>query len=127
MARQAGFRGSSSIAGAALVGLGAFILYENLAEAIARLSHFLGANSCDGLGILPAVVLAASRLVQSYAAGHQRFLHGFLQQMLIACWPLLLVMVGTVLSRDGFTDDVTAVCRKDDRDVDQTGAGSTFD
>jgi len=73
--RQTGFRGSKSIAGAALVGLGAFILYENLAGAVVRLSQVLGANGSGALGVLPAVILAGSRVVQAYPAGHQRFLH----------------------------------------------------
>ena len=99
MARQrTAFRSSKSIAGAVLVGFGMFILYENLAGAVAWLSHVLGADSSQALGVLPAVILAVSPVLQAHAANHQRFLQGFLQHMLASSWPLLLVMVGTVLS-----------------------------
>ena len=124
--RQTGFRGSKSIAGAALVGLGAFILYENLAGAVVRLSQVLGANGSGALGVLPAVILAGSRVVQAYPAGHQRFLHGLLQQVLVSSWPLLLVMVGTVLSRDALEDNVNVLPKKDCGRVDLTARRSTL-
>jgi hypothetical protein len=105
MARQrTAFRSSKSIAGAVLVGFGMFILYGNLAGAIAWLSHVLGANSSERLGVLPAVILAVSQVVEAQAANQQRLLQGLFQHLLVSSWPLLLVMVGTVLSRDTFTD-----------------------
>jgi len=126
MARQrTAFRSSKSIAGAALVGFGMFILYENLAGAVAWLSHVLGTNSPEALGVLPAVILAASRVLQAYGADHPRSLQGFLQHMLVSSWPLLLVMVGTVLSRDTFTDNVKARSKKDCGLVDLTTGRST--
>jgi hypothetical protein len=103
-ARQTTFRSFKSIAGAALLGLGMFVLYENMTVAAARLSHVLGANGSKVLGILPAVVLAVSQTVQAYALDHQRFLHSLIQQMFVSSWPLLLVIFGTVLSRDTFSD-----------------------
>jgi uncharacterized membrane protein len=102
MARQrTAFRISRSIAGAALVGVGLFVLHENFAAAVTWLNHTLGANRSEALGILPATMLA---LLQNCAASHQRFLQAFMQHMLVSVWPLLLVVVGTVLSRDSFTE-----------------------
>ena len=75
------FRSSRSIAGAVLVGLGMFVLYENLAGAVAWLSHVLGANGSEALGVLPAFVLAVSQGLQAHAMNHQQVLHGVLQQM----------------------------------------------
>jgi len=72
-----------------------FVLYENLARAVAWLGHVLGANGSETLGVLPAFVLAVSRGVQAHGMNH------LLQQMLVASWPLLLVTFGTVLSREG--------------------------
>jgi hypothetical protein len=126
MARQrTAHRSSKSIAGVALVGFGMFILYENLAGAVAWLSHVLAANSSETLGVLPAVILAVSQVLQAHAANHQRLLQRFLQHMLISSWPLLLVMVGAVLSRDTFTDTANArpekdcgLCRSDNRSLD---------
>ena len=114
MARQrTAFRSSKSIAGAILVGFGMFVLYENLTGAVAWFRHVLSANSSDGLGILPAFVLAVSQVLHAYAANHERFLQVFFQHMLLSSWPLLLVMVGTVLSRDTCTDDINALQKKD--------------
>ena len=96
-------RSAKSIVGTALLVLGTFILYENLAGAVGRLSHVL-ANGSEALGLLPAVVLAASQPVHAYAVDHHRFLLGLFQQVLASSWPLLLVIFGSVLSRDTFTD-----------------------
>jgi hypothetical protein len=96
-------RSAKSIVGTALLVLGTFILYENLAGAVGRLSHVL-ANGSEALGLLPAVVLAASQPVHAYAVDHHRFLRGLFQQVLASSWPLLLVIFGSVLSRDTFTD-----------------------
>jgi hypothetical protein len=87
---------AKSVAGAVLVTLGIFIFYD---RAAAALSHSLGTSSADALGF--SVVLAASRVVQAYAADHHRFLREFVHHMFCSCLPLLLVIAGTVLSRDG--------------------------
>jgi len=102
---------TKSIAGAALAGLGIFIFYENLYRAATQLCHHLDTVHGGGLGLLPTVILAVSRVLQ--AADHRRFLHDLLQRMLVSCWPLLLVMLGAVLSRDASTDNVNALAKKD--------------
>jgi hypothetical protein len=120
------FERAKSIAGAALVGLGIFILYENLDRAATQLSHLVGTIPGKPLGVLPTVILAASRVLQAYAADHQRFLQGFIQHMLVSFWPLLLVMVGTVLSRDTFADNVNVLPKKDCGRVDLAAGRSTL-
>jgi hypothetical protein len=120
------FERAKSIAGAALVGLGIYILYENLDRAATQLSQLLGTIPGGPLGVLPTVILAASRVLQVYAADHQRFLQGFLQHMLVSSWPLLLVMVGNVLSRDAFSDNVIALPKKDCGLVDRAAGRSTL-
>jgi uncharacterized membrane protein len=113
MARQGtAFRGSKSIAGAVLVGFGTLILYENLAGPVAHLRHLLGANGSEALGVLPAVVLTTSQAVQGDALDHQNVWQGLLRT-LVWFWPLLLVVVGTILLRDGFTDKVKTLPRPD--------------
>jgi hypothetical protein len=99
--QQTIFRISKSIAGAIVAGLGMFILYENVAGAV---SHLLGANGSEALGVLPAAFLALAQAVQTYAVNHQRFLEACFRQTLVSAWPLLLVIFGTVLSRDTLTD-----------------------
>ena len=120
------FRCPKSIAGAALIALGIFISYENLTRAASQLSHLFGTIPRQALGILPAVILAAPRVLQAYAADHQSLLLGLLRHMLVSCWPLLLVVAGTVLAPDVFRDDVNPFPRKDCGFVDLTVRRSTL-
>jgi hypothetical protein len=100
-AQQAILRISKSIAGAALFVLGLFILYQNLAATVSRMSHILTGGSAT-LGVLPAAVLAVAQAV--HAVDHHYFLPCLFRQILLSAWPLLLVICGTVLSRDHFAD-----------------------
>lgn len=106
--QRTAFSSSKSIAGAALVVVGTFVLYGNLAEAVAQVRHVLGANGSEALGVMPAVILATSQVVHIYALGHQEGLQ-CLFRLLISFWPPLLVMAGTILLRDTFPDRVEAL------------------
>ncbi|PYX61140.1 MAG: hypothetical protein DMG73_04645 [Acidobacteria bacterium] len=97
-----------SIAGGTLVGLGLHILFGNLDRAAAPLRHILGTTAGEALGVLPSVVLAASQAVQAYGFHHQSFLQDVLR-ILVPFWPLLLVIVGMILLRDVFTDQVKSL------------------
>jgi hypothetical protein len=92
-----------AIAAGALVGLGLHILSGNLDTAGDQLRHLLGNPRGDALGVLPSIVLASSQAAQAYALDHHGFLQCFLR-MLLSFWPLLLVVVGTVLLWDVFAD-----------------------
>jgi len=59
----------------------------------------------------PLLSLSVSQLLQT-EAGHQRLLWGFLRHFLLSSWPLLLVMLGTGLSRDAFADEPRHSWRK---------------
>ncbi len=118
--QQTFFGRAKSLAGAALVGLGIFILQGNLDRAATQWRHLLSTTHGEALGVLPTVILAAPRVFQAYGADHQRFLEGFLRHIFVSCWPLLLVVVGTVLSRDTLTEDVNALPQKDRGLVDLT-------
>ena len=108
MTRQSRLSGRiASIVGGALVGLGLHILFANLDRAAAQLRQLLGPAAGESLGILPSVVLAASRAGHAYAVDQQGFLHVLLD-MAVSFWPLLLVIAGTILLRDIFTDKVKA-------------------
>jgi hypothetical protein len=119
------FERAKSVAGAALVGVGMFILYGHLDRAASQLSDLLG-NPGGALGALPTVVFALSRFVEAYAADHQRFLENLVKQILISAWPLLLVMVGTALSWDGFGDEGSTLPKKDCEFVDLIEGSSTL-
>jgi hypothetical protein len=126
MTKLAIFQTAKLVAGAALAGLGIFILYGNLSGAVARSRHVLGANGSGALGALLAVIMAGAQILQVYAANHRRFLQDFLRHLLVSWWPLLLVVVGTVLSRDAFAIDVNPLPKKDCGLVDLTGRRSTL-
>jgi len=120
---QQTFGRTKSIAGTALIGLGIFVFYENLHQAATQLSHLLVPR--EALGVLPTVILAASRVLQAYGADRSRSLQGCVLHMLASSWPLLLVIVGTLLSWDCFGDDVNAPPKKDCGLVDLTAGRST--
>ena len=88
---------AKSIAGAGLAAAGMFILYQHVDRAAAQLSHAFGQAGVA----LPAIVLAAARVVQVYTADHPRLLKDFVMQLLMPSWPLILVMAGSCLSRNG--------------------------
>jgi hypothetical protein len=104
--QQRSFRVARSIAGVALVAVGTLNLYQNLTELLVRLRHVLAANGSEAIGVLPAVIQTVLQVSQNYATGHQRFLQVLFQQALISSWPLMLVMIGTILSREALRDNV---------------------
>ena len=101
------FQNLKLIAEAALIGFGVFIQSENLTGAAAQVTRLLGisAESTQTLSILVAVGMAASHLLQAYLFDHQDFLRS-LYQIPLLFWPLLAVIAGTVLLRNGFTKEV---------------------
>jgi hypothetical protein len=116
---------AKSITGAALIGLGIFILYKNLDQAVIQLNH-LFSTPREMLGVLPTVILAALRVLQAYASDHQRFVQGLFQHLLVTLWPLLLVIAGTALSREAFPGDRGVITKKDCAIVDLTVRRSTL-
>jgi len=118
--QQTFFGRAKSLAGAALVGLGLFILQGNLDRAATQWRHLLSTTHGEALGVLPTVILAAPRILQAYGADHQWFVRGFLRDLFVSCWPLLLVTVGTLLLRDTFVGDVNALPKKDCGLIDLT-------
>ena len=107
------FKRAKSIVGTVLVGLGIFIFYENLHRAAAQIGHILHAFPGETAGESPSLILTAVQFLQAYATDHQRFMHGFLLHTMASLWPLLLILAGTVLSRDYPTNKVSALPGKD--------------
>lgn len=93
-----------SLAGAGLAAVGAFLLYHNLHGTAAQLARFLGTTCCDAPGAFPTVILAAARVMDAYASGHQRFVEIFIQHLSPSCCALVLMIVGTVWFRDNGRD-----------------------
>ena len=87
-------RSSGSVAGILLIGLGAFLLYENAVGTIASITGH------GALKFLPALLLSAARLQQLCGdADRWRFLECVAQRALVETWPALLVIAGSVLTR----------------------------
>ena len=123
--RRICFERAKSIAGVGLVAAGAFILFEHLDRAAILWGNVFGIASRT-LGIVPAVIFAASRVARACAAGQQRFLEDFVEQVVLASWPLVLVMAGAVLSRDGVGEEGASLLKKDCKGVYPTGGRSTL-
>jgi hypothetical protein len=107
------FQNPKSIAGATFIGLGVFILFGNLTVAASQLSRLLGitADEADTLGVLTAGSLAATRSLQAYLFDHTEFLRG-LYLILLSFWPLVLVIVGTIVLRAAFRGEAKELPRK---------------
>jgi len=115
-----------SVAGVALVAVGMFILYQHLSQTANHLSHFLCNNHGDTPGPLPAILMAALCVIHAYAADHQGVLQVLVKQLWISFWPLLLVMAGTILSRDAFSDNSDGQKKENCEIVELTASGSTL-
>ena len=113
------FRRAKSIAGSVLIGIGAFILYDNLDRATLDLARLLGIPG-NTFGMLPTAILAGLRLTQAYVSDHHRFMVGLFQHALATFWPLLLVIAGTALSGNDLPNHAGAIAKKDREIVDFT-------
>jgi hypothetical protein len=95
-----------SIAGAAFLVFGLFVLVENLDGAASQLSCPLSSPTTEVLGVLPSIVLsAASQALELFFFDHQRFSRDFFQTLL-SFWLLQFVIVGALLFRAAFIPKV---------------------
>jgi hypothetical protein len=82
-----------------LIALGILIFCVNLDRAV---SSLLDINSFPRqvMGLLPALLIASSRIAQACASDHHGFIRILVFHVVLSCWPLLLVFVGAVLFRE---------------------------
>jgi hypothetical protein len=123
--RQAFSGLAKTIVGMALIGLGLFILFGNVAESAARVSGFVGvgADATQALGEVAVVGLAASRALQCFLFDRAGFARGVCR-ILISLWPLLLVQAGAFLMGMG-SQRVQEFTKKNTGLVDLTTPRST--
>jgi hypothetical protein len=97
MARQhTAFQNRKSIAGAALIGIGLFILLRNVAEAASLLRSLrVVGHEADSFGILTTAAMAIRRTLQEYFFHHAEFLRA-VYQVLVSFSALLLIATGTM-------------------------------
>lgn len=115
---------AKSIVEAGLVVAGAVILFEHLDRAAVLWGNIFWIAGRT-LGIVPAIIFAASRVARA-SAGERRFLQDFVEQVMIASWPLVLVMAGAVLSRVKVETSEMPCRKKDCKSVDHAGSRSTL-
>src|SRR5215467_2808058 len=89
------------ILGIALLGIGLIVLFTQVDSATARLADRVGVSSGDLGGDVPAVVLTTVRTVQALAFDRPNVLSA-LREMLLSCWPVILVILGADLLRRAF-------------------------
>ena len=90
---------------AALAILGLLLLFVNLDDATTSLSRPF-ASPADSLGTAFELSLAGFRDDQTYLFDHPRFQSG-LQQILLSCWPLILVFFGAALLQNAIAGRFT--------------------
>jgi putative Mn2+ efflux pump MntP len=115
MARQnADFQVSKLIVGAALVGLGFFILFRNLegANELARFIRIAG-EEADSLGPLTAASIAIHKALQAYFFNHTEFLRA-MNQLSQSFSAVLLIIVGTTFFVGVFTARVKELKKKNE-------------
>ena len=91
--QQATMENVKAIAAVALVGLGLAFLLGKLGGPAAQVDSILSCVTRETMGLLPYIVPAAWRALQSYIFDHQGFSPCHVQ-MLVSCWSLLQVVAG---------------------------------
>lgn len=89
-----------SVLGVALFGIGLTILLTQVDAAAGHLADRVGFNSEIGSGV-PAVLLATVRTAQALVFDRSNVLSA-LREMLLSCWPVILVILGAALLRGAF-------------------------
>ena len=127
MARQGRiFRNLRSVVGMGLIGFGIFMLGGNLSDACGQLSRLVGisADAAQTFGELTVAGLAAAQVWRSYVFDRRELVLGVCR-ILISFWPLLLVIVGAVLTEMTSGTVPKNIPDKIIGDVDLTGVRST--
>ncbi len=96
--RRTSSRSLKPTLGAAIFALGLLLLFVNLDGAAAQITSMLGTPERTS-GLLATLGLAGLNAVQAYTFNHDAFLSA-LRQILISCWPLMLILAGLMLLRD---------------------------
>jgi len=98
MAHPTSSQHMKSILGIILIGLGLLMLFANLDAVTASLMGSVGRPEAESVDTLLSLGLAAIHAVQSYTFEPSQFVSG-VWQILVSCWPLILVVCGALLLR----------------------------
>ena len=89
-----------SVLGIALFGIGLTILLTQVDIAAGHLADRVGVHGEVGSSV-PAALLATVRAAQALAFDRSNVLSA-LREMLLSCWPVILVILGAALLRGAF-------------------------
>jgi hypothetical protein len=98
--RRTSSRSLKPTLGATIFALGLLLLFVNLDGAAGWISGMLGTPERTP-ELLATLGLAGLNAVQAYTFNHDAFLSA-LRQILVSCWPLMLILAGAMLLRDVF-------------------------
>jgi hypothetical protein len=96
-----GARRLYSVLGVVLLGVGLTILLAEVDTAASRLAERVGINSGEMGGSVPAAILTTVRAAQALAFDRANVLSAA-REVLLSCWPVILVIVGAALLHGAF-------------------------
>jgi len=99
--RRSGISRFFPILGIVLLGVGLTILLGGMDSAATRLADRVGIGTGDMGGTLPAALLSAVRAAQALVFDRANVFSA-LREMLLSCWPVILVILGAALLRGAF-------------------------
>ena len=89
------------VAGIILLGVGLTILLSQVDIAATRLADRVGITYGEAGGTLPAAMLTTVRAAQALVFDRANVLSA-VREVLLSCWPVILVILGAVLLRGAF-------------------------
>jgi hypothetical protein len=98
---QSGIRRLFTISGVVLLGIGLTILLAQVDITASRLADRFGIYPGEIGGPVPAAILSTVHAVQALAFDRSNVLSG-LREMLLSCWPVILILSGAALLRGAF-------------------------
>jgi hypothetical protein len=98
-ARQNSRKAAFVLLGVALIAVGLTLLLGRLDPAISHLFLAPGSAGDVGSSLFPTVVLALDRVAQAWAFDRGALLSS-VREMLLSCWPVVLVLLGAILLQD---------------------------
>ena len=90
-----------SILGVLLLGIGLTVLLAQVDTAASHLADRVGMSGSEVVDTVPAVILTTLRAAQALAFDRANVLSA-VREMLLSCWPVILVIVGAALLRSAF-------------------------
>ena len=100
-AGQKGFRRFFPLTGLILMAAGLTVLFAQAHPVAAQVWDRVGANADELGGFVPAAILTVNHAAQAWAFDRANLLSA-LADMLVSCWPVILVISGVVLLRKAF-------------------------